>query len=394
MSVSINAQLLLQAMPGQVIVLTAYDAVQGAADMATVFRQESCFLWLTKIEEPGWKMIVDGTRKRTTLVRPKLSEQQLIFDGNSDDKLILKLSGADEIIQAKDFESALRAIARSHTVIHSVYDKTNYGFVLNPAQKELDGTLTRIFSTVVSCQNEINVLKAIKSVDEIKALQRSINITVSAFEKAKLELPSLKYEYELEALFGYEFRRQDADHAYEPIVASGLNACTLHYTKNNAKLSQHSPVLIDIGARYGAYCADITRTYMVDPSIRHQTIHAALTRSQLKIIKLLAPGMPVLEYMKESDRLMKETLVELGLIGSIDDEQGYRTYMPHSVSHGLGIDVHDSLGKPRVFQEGMVLTVEPGIYIKDEKIGMRIEDDILITAKGNRNLSGKLSTDW
>lgn len=380
--------------PGQLTVLAGYESVQLAGDAAGIFRQEACFLWLTGVDEPGWKVIIDGTKKRTTLVRPQLSEQQMIFDGNPHDAEILKISGADEIIQAKEFESRLRDLARSHTVVHSVYDKLNYGFVANPAQKELDNILRRIFTAVVSFHNEINALKAIKTSDEIKAIQKAINVTMYAFDVAKAELPNLKYEYELEAIFGFEFRRKNAEHAYEPIVASGINACTLHYTKNNARLNKNAPVLVDIGARHGMYCADITRTYIVEPTNRQQEVHTSLVRAQQHIIRLLRPGILVSEYMLESDRIVKETLVGLGLIRSIADEQGYREYMPHSVSHGLGIDVHDSLGNPRVFKEGMVLTVEPGIYIKDEKIGMRIEDDILITAKGYKNLSGKLSTDW
>lgn len=390
----LNRQNLVAKLNGATAVLTGYDLLQSSADTAMDFTQESSFLWLSGIEEPGWKIIVHGKNKRTILVRPKLSEQQLIFDGEIDDKKILLLSGADEIIQAKDFETVLRDIARSHSIVYTVHDKTDYGFVLNPAQKDLDRILQRIFKSVVSCQNEVNELKAIKNSYEIKCLQESIDVTARAFRQAKEELPNLKHEYELEAIFDYEFRRNNAVHAYAPIVASGVNACTLHYVKNNARLNKQGPVLIDIGARKSHYCADITRTLMVKPTKRQTEVHEVISAAQIEIIQLLEPGLPIVEYMKSSDAIICKGLMKLGLIHSLDDEKGYRTYMPHAISHGLGIDVHDSLGKPRYFKEGMVLTVEPGIYIKDEKIGMRIEDDILITASGHKNLSKKLSTNW
>jgi len=189
------------------------------------------------------------------------------------------------------------------------------------------------------------------------------------------------------------FRSHNATHAYEPIVASGAHAVTLHYVANSGKLSAKDLLLLDIGARVNGYCADITRTYSLNPSKRQVDIHTAVVRAHTRIIKLLGPNLAVHDYINDVDEIMKDALIEVGLLNDRSDTDTYRRYFPHAVSHGLGIDVHDSLGAPTYFRPGMVVTVEPGIYIPEEGIGVRIEDDILITTKAAQNLSRRLSTD-
>jgi len=147
---------------------------------------------------------------------------------------------------------------------------------------------------------------------------------------------------------------------------------------------------MDVGASYGGYAADITRTYVRGAATKRQVqIHAAVEQAHHEIIATIRPHLAVDEYQRQVDAIMSDALRRVGLY---EDEASLRRYFPHAVSHGLGIDVHDSLGAPHHLSEGMVLTVEPGIYIPEESIGVRIEDDILITATGNRNLSRKLST--
>jgi Xaa-Pro aminopeptidase len=153
-------------------------------------------------------------------------------------------------------------------------------------------------------------------------------------------------------------------------------------------------VLLDIGARSGGYAADITRTYAYgDPTKRQIEIHAAVQAAHHAIIKLITPNLAVEEYQREVDCIMIDALLSVGLMADRDDTDNYHKYFPHAISHGLGVDVHDSLGGPQFLQLGMVLTVEPGIYIPEEGIGVRIEDDILVTDSGNVNLSARLSTD-
>jgi Xaa-Pro aminopeptidase len=173
-------------------------------------------------------------------------------------------------------------------------------------------------------------------------------------------------------------------------VGAGINACTLHYIANKDKLPTNGMVLIDAGAKVGEYASDITRTYAVGvPSAREKAVHGEVEKAQKAIIDLIKPGLRLEDYQKQSDEIMRTALVNLELIKKPSD---FHRYFPHAVSHGLGIDVHDSLGGFETFQPGMVLTVEPGIYITEEKIGVRIEDDILVTEHGNINLSGKLPT--
>ena len=253
--------------------------------------------------------------------------------------------------------------------------------------------MSRIFTSVVKSTEQLARLRAIKQPEEIAAIKKAINLTVKAFEGSKAALDKSSYEYELEAIFGFEFRKKGYTHAYLPIVASGKNACTLHYGKNSAKLKTNDLVLIDIGARADGYAADITRTLAKGrPTKRQVQIHHAVESAHRDIIKLLSPGLEVAVYAKEVDQRMKTALMEVGLLKAHSDEVTYRKYFPHAISHGLGIDVHDSLGAPKYFEENMVLTVEPGIYIPEENIGVRIEDDILITSNGRQNMSGKLST--
>jgi len=173
-------------------------------------------------------------------------------------------------------------------------------------------------------------------------------------------------------------------------VAAGANACTLHYAHNRSKVMGRQLVLMDVGASYGGYTADITRTYAKgEPTKRQRQVHEAVEAAHHRIIGLIRPMLAVDEYQREVDAIMREAIASLGLPS---DDAALRRYFPHAVSHGLGIDVHDSLGSPRFLQAGMVLTVEPGIYLPEEGIGVRIEDDILVTAAGNENLSRRLST--
>ena len=377
---------------GSPVIITAYDAVQLSGDMAAPFLQESCFWWLTGIEEAGWKVVVDTTRRHTVLVRPTISEVQRIFEGESAAGEILKHSGADEIIDARDFEQYLRTLSHKHPLVYTVHDKTPHDFVVNPAQRGLHETLLRIFPSVEDIGKKIHELRAIKSDTEITAIKKAVALTVKAFREVRENLSDYKHEYEVEAEFTKQFRSVNAVHAYEPIVAAGSHAVTLHYTRNEGSISVRDTVLIDIGARVGGYCADITRTYATNPTKRQQQVHAAVERAHKRIIKLLGPDVVVSEYVANVDDIMKDALEEIGLLRDRDDTETYRRYFPHAVSHGLGVDVHDSLGAPQRFQTGMILTVEPGIYIPEEDIGVRIEDDILITAKGALNLSRQLST--
>jgi Xaa-Pro aminopeptidase len=379
---------------GGIIVISSYSQMQRGNDASFSFEQEANFWWLTGIEAPDWRVIIDGTRNKSWLVRPKVSDVHEIFDGSLSPDDAQRISGVDAVIDQDEAERLIREYAAKHSVIYTLAEhpaKEHFDFITNPAGRQLYLALGRVFSDVQDCRRELAQLRAIKQPEEIAAIKKAIKLTVAAFSDVKILLPEFKKEYEVEAEFTYAFRRAGATgHAYDPIVAGGKNAVTLHYNQNNDSLKQHSLLLLDIGARVGGYAADVTRTYAIGaPTERQIAVHAAVERAHKQIIALLTPGLQVADYQDSVDAIMRGALEGLGLL---IEPENYQKYFPHAISHGLGIDVHDSLGNPMMFQPGMVLTVEPGIYIPEEGIGVRIEDDILITETGHNNLSAALST--
>jgi len=377
---------------GEPAVLTAFSSMQQTNDSAGPFVQESSFFWLTGITEPNWQLVISD--KKSWLVSPSKSDIHRIFDGGMSAEEAKRISGVSEVIFEDGYKNLLNDLAKDNPVVHTILrhpHSSDYDFVLNPALQRLHAKLQRSFSEVVDCRKELSKLKAIKSDEEIKLMQQAIDISIEGFNKVKATLPLAKYEYQVEATLSFAFRSAGAEgHAYEPIVGTGKNACTLHYIANNDPLAENGLVLIDAGAKVGSYAADITRTYALGtPSKREQEVHVQVEKAHKAIIELIQPEASILEYHTKVDEIMKQALKNLDLLKTPQD---YRRYFPHAVSHGLGIDVHDSLGGFETFQPGMVLTVEPGIYIEEEGIGVRIEDDILVTNDGNRNLSAALPT--
>lgn len=392
-----SRELVMQKLEGSLLVVPAYSEMQRSNDAAYGFEQEANFWYLTGIEHADWWVILDGTRGKSWLVSPTVDDVHALFDGSLSAAEAKQMSGIDEVLDRDAALELLRREARTRQLVYTV-DQPQYhehfGFTLNPAAHDLREQLSRIFVQVQDFRPKLAGIRAIKRPDEIRMMQSAIDLTVDAFEDVKAKLVAYKYEYEVEADFTHYFRsRGAAGHAYDPIVASGANACTLHYGKNMATLKKGSLLLLDIGARRAGYAADITRTYAIGkPTKRQQDIHARVAEAHAQIIKLIEPELGIEQYHQQVDAIMKQALIELGFIKDAQDEK-YRTYFPHAISHGLGIDVHDALGRPRYLQPGMVLTVEPGIYVPEEGIGIRIEDDILVTEHGRRNLSHKLATD-
>ncbi len=395
---STNRRTLIEKNGGGVIVLSAFTRMQRASDYAAQFEQEKNFWWLTGIDAPDWQLIIDGSRHKCWLVAPLVSDINHTFDGSLSTADAIRMSGIDSVVSHDEATDLLHALAKKHSVVYTLGDHPHleyFDFVLNPTPKKLWVKLDRLFTTVRDCRKDLSALRAIKQSEEISAMRQAIDLTIEGFGLVKKKLPELSYEYEVEAEFSYLFRRRGAaGHAYDPIIAGGKNACTLHYDTNADKLKKRELVMMDVGARHYGYSADITRTYAVgQPTKRQMAVHSAVQSAHHEIVALLRPGLDIREYHGQTDKIMIKVLMGLGLMSQVDDKDAYRTYFPHAISHGLGLDTHDSLGGPQYFQPGMVLTVEPGIYIPKEGIGVRIEDDILITTSGHDNLSGKLSTD-
>lgn len=389
-----NRQALLTALKrGALVVVTGYEEMQRGNDAAASFDQEANFWYLTGVEKPGWWLILDGAHGTEWLVAPELTESQKVFDGGVDADLIKKRSGVRTILDRDEATRRLRQLVKYHSMVYTTeqpkYLRDHAHFQLNNAQSELKKLLERTYQNVQICNKELATLRTIKQPAEIAAIQRAINLTTAAFTQMRTQLTKAKYEYELEAVLSHEMRRKGARHAYDPIIAAGPNACTLHYGANQDKLIKKQLVLLDVGARVDGYAADISRTYSVgQPTKRQRDIHQAVQLAQTEIIGLLKPGLTFQAYEERVEQIMKAALVNLKL-----STDRYREYFPHAIGHGLGVDVHDPLAGYDVFATGMVVTVEPGLYVRDEGIGVRIEDDILITENGHRNLSRALSTE-
>jgi Xaa-Pro aminopeptidase len=389
-----NRERLLVKLNSNLVVVTAYTNMQRSNDIVAAFEQEANFWWLTGIDAPDWWLIMDSIRGKTWLVSP--TEHTSDNDAQYEDALVT--SGVDGILTLDAGMQMLRELAKKHSVVRTLREQPrsdHLNFSLNPAPRKMHDTLSRLFIAVQDCRKELTQLRAIKQPEEIARIKKAADLTVAAFKHIKPNLSEARYEYEIEAEFTYYFRKHGAKgHAYDPVVAAGDNASNLQYIDNGAKLKKRETILIDVGARLNGYMAGVARTYVYgEPTRRQRAVHEALRQAHAQIIALLGPNLAVDQYQREVDAIMQDTLISLGLMSSRDDSDSYRRYFPHAISHGIGVDVHDSLGAPHFFQPNMVLTVEPGIYIPEEKIGMRLEDTILITPTGTINLSARLSTE-
>lgn len=393
-----NRQKFSQLLNGGVAVLATYTQTQSQGDMSSKFLPETNFWYLTGIESSDWKLVINSSTGEEWLIAPEAKGVSEVFDGVLSFDRASEISGIKQVIAHKEGENLLQKLAKEHAAVFTVDSPPyadHFNFALNPAVTNNKRMLEKIFTSVVDCQRQLAKLRAIKQPEEIDAIKAAIDLTIKGFNIVKEKIKSTSFEYELEAEFSYLFKRSGGyDHAYSPIIAAGKNACTLHYDDNSERLLSSQLLLMDVGARVNGYAADITRTYAgkEGATARQREIHDAVEAAHHDIIKLLKPGLLVEEYASRVDRRMKTALKDVGLIKDENDVEKYRKYFPHAISHGLGIDVHDSLGGPKHFEQGMVLTVEPGIYIPKEGIGVRIEDDILITDSGSTNLSAALST--
>lgn len=385
-------QALCQAIGDGALYVTAHQPMQRRHDMAYPFSQEANFRYLTGIVAPDWRLLL--LAGEAFLVRPELTEVQKLFDGFLRDGAALEMSGADAVISQAQARTRLEALPAG-TPVWTLLPESEATMALNPAPRQLVKELRTMGHVAKDCRAQLAQLRAIKSDSEIACIQQAVDDTIAAFETVRQQLERYQFEYEIEADMTRTLRQRGASgHAYDPIVAAGENACTLHYSANQAPVRPGDMVLLDVGAEVEGYAADITRTYATRPTERQRAVHAAVREAQRAIIAMIQPGGSVRDYVEAADRRMRQALEELGLLQPGDDAQRLRAYYPHATSHGLGLDVHDSLGAPVAFAPGMVLTVEPGIYIEAEGIGVRIEDDVLVTSDGVRVLSRELSTDW
>lgn len=242
-------------------------------------------------------------------------------------------------------------------------------------------------------------LAMIKSPLEIELMQRAIHITGDAFKRVLEFVQPGVMEYEVEAEITHQFIKSGANgHAYEPIVASGANSCILHYVKNNQRCKEGDLLLMDFGAEYANYAADLSRTVPVSGQFtdRQRKVYDAVLTVMKGAQELLVPGTMLEDYHKEVGKMMESALLDLKLLTPSDIEKqdssypAYKKYFMHGTSHHLGLDVHDLANRYDPIQAGMVFTCEPGIYIREEGIGIRLENDILVTDVGPVDLMANI----
>jgi len=242
-------------------------------------------------------------------------------------------------------------------------------------------------------------LRSVKEPEEIAQMQKACNITKAGVERILKFIKPGVMEYEIEAELSHEFlRRGSRGFAYTPIIASGFNACVLHYIQNDQKCKDGDVILMDVGAEYGNYASDLTRSVPVNGKFtdRQKQVYQSVLNVMKGAMNILRPGILIEEYHKEVGLMMQSELKNLGLLDQHDiDKQSanspaYKKYFMHGTSHHIGLDVHDYGHYHKPVQENNVFTVEPGIYIREESLGIRLENDIVIQKDGFVDLMGTI----
>lgn len=375
------------------IIITANGALQRNGDSTFPFRQDSSFWYLTGINEPDIILVID--RNKEYLIVPQQSDYQAVFDGTTSNDTFSQISGIQTIYDDKEgwrqLGNRLHRSRHAATLSASPSYVKPYGFYTNPARSQL---IERLKShndnlELLDLRTHLARMRLIKQPGELAAIQEAIDITAKAIKAVRKR--TYGYEYEVEAALTGFFRKHGAQgHGYAPIVAGGGHTCVLHYGANNSSLDEKDLVLLDVGAEVENYSADISRTYSQGtPTKRQKDVYQAVLAVQEYALNLLKPGVTVKQNEQLIEQFMGEKLRELGLIKTISHDT-VRQFYPHATSHYLGLDVHDVGDYERSLEPNTVLTVEPGIYIPKEGIGIRIEDDILITPEGYKVLSQQL----
>lgn len=237
----------------------------------------------------------------------------------------------------------------------------------------------------------LHAIRSVKEDIELDLMQTACNITGKGVNRILNFIKPGVSEHEIQAEIAHEFMmNRSRGFSYDPIIASGKNACVLHYTQNNQLCNDGDLILMDFGAEYANYSSDLTRTVPVNGKFtdRQKTIYNAVLRVKTAATKLLVPGTLLGEFHKEVGRLMEEELLQLGILTQEEvknqspEKPAYKKYFMHGTSHFIGLETHDSGLWHKPIQAGMVFTVEPGIYLPDENIGIRLEDDVVVQEKG------------
>ncbi len=389
--------------PNSIAVFNANDIMPTNADGTMRFRQNNDLYYLSGIDQEDSILVIfpdfPDEKFHEILFLKETSELIAIWEGHKYTKEEAReVSGIETIIWNSEFQKTFSMLMAE---AEHVYLNTNEHLRADVVVETRDARFIK------ACQQQfplhkyersapiMHQLRPIKSEKEIEVLQNACDITEKGFRRVLEFIKPGVMEYEIEAEYMHEFmRHRSRGFAYEPIVASGENACVLHYVENSRECKEGDLILMDVGAEYANYNADMTRTVPVGGKFteRQKAVYNAVLRVKREAYQLLQPGNTIKEYHKEIGKIMESELIGLGLLDKNEvenqdkDKPLYRKYFMHGTSHHLGLDVHDVGNIYRKFEPGMVFTVEPGIYIREEKLGIRLENNIVITDNGVEDL--------
>lgn len=394
--------------PNSIAILTSNDVMPNNADDVMGFAQNNDLFYLSGIDQEESILVLypDAVlpANREILFVKETNDLIKIWEG---DKLTqekaFEVSGIKNVKWLQDFELAIQYMA---------FDADTFYLGHNEHKKTLTAEMNTQQDRMISwCKEHYPLhnykraakitreIRQLKSEGEIALMQQAADMSVGSFKRVLKAVKPGMMEYELEAELTYELiKKGGRGHAFMPIVASGKNACALHYNTNDSICNDGDMILMDFGVCYANYNSDTTRCFPVNGkfSERQKKVYNAVLHCLKEGAKLLKPGVVSAAYEKEMAGLVEEQLIKLGLLNAEEvknqdpDNPMYKKYFMHGTAHHIGLDVHDVGLYTRTFEAGMVLTCEPGIYIAEEGIGCRLENDILLVEGGNINLTAAM----
>ncbi|MCE7071519.1 aminopeptidase P family protein [Dyadobacter sp. CY327] len=389
--------------PKSLVILNSNDLMPTNADGTMGFKQSTDLFYLTGVDQEETILVLSpehpDEKLREVLFLRETNETIAVWEGEKLTKeQAREVTGIKTIYWTHQYETIFRNIVfeadqvylntNEHTRNDSLVQTRETRFINEFREKYPIHTLARLAPLM-------HQLRAIKQPKEIELLQKACDITKLGFERLLTFVKPDVQEFEIEAELLHEFvRNRSKGFAYQPIIASGANACVLHYIQNDQPCKDGDVLLLDVAAEYANYGADLTRSIPVNGRFtkRQRDVYDAVLRVFKAAKGMLVAGNIWDEYHLEVGKIMESELIGLGLITKDDiakqdpETPAYKKYFPHGTSHFLGLDIHDVGNKYRRFEPGMVFTCEPGIYIREEGLGIRLENDILITEDGNRDL--------
>jgi Xaa-Pro aminopeptidase len=385
--------------PNSLAIFNSNDEMPRNGDQNFLFRQNSDLFYLTGIDQEQSILVIypDSFRLeyREILFLRETNEHIAVWEGHKYTKEeATTTSGVKTIFWLDAFEGVLKDLMSN---VENVYVNLNENIRFSSDVKCRDMRFAEELKKKFPLHNYkraaplVTQLRVIKSAEEVELIREACNITAKAFNKVLNFIKPGAMEYEVEAEIIHEFIRNRANgHSYNPIIASGTNACVLHYVENNKPCKDGDLVLLDFGAEYAYYAGDLSRTIPVNGKFtkRQKDVYNATLRVMKYAISKLVIGITIDAYHVEVCKFMEKELIGLGLFTADDVKKQnphiplFKKYYSHGTSHFMGLDVHDVGSKQELLKEGMVFSCEPGIYIPEEGIGIRIENDILVTKNG------------